>query len=96
MRRRVGNGQKKLSWGYVIETNEWAMYSQELRGDGENWSVMIYIGLQLCKMTDARASHINAEQGTLKAQNTLKLGQLNKAIKCPSDDAVGRLVQRMS
>jgi hypothetical protein len=30
----------------------------------------IYISLQLCKMTDARASHINAQQGTDKAQNT--------------------------
>jgi hypothetical protein len=56
----------------------------------------IYISLQLCKMTDARASHINAKQGTIKAQNTIKLGQLNKAIKCPSDGVVGRLVQRMS
>jgi hypothetical protein len=39
-------------------------------------------------MTDSRASHINAEQGTIKAQNTIntiKLGQLNRAIKCPSD-----------
>jgi hypothetical protein len=26
----------------------------------------IYISLQLCKMTDARASHINAKQGTIK------------------------------
>jgi hypothetical protein len=31
-------------------------------------------------MTDARASHINAKQGTIKAQNTIKQGQLNKAI----------------
>jgi hypothetical protein len=34
----------------------------------------------LCKMTDAHASHIIAEQGTIKAQNTKntkKLGQLN-------------------
>jgi hypothetical protein len=59
----------------------------------------IYISLHLCKMTDARASHINAEQGTIKAQNTIntiKLGQLNRAIKCPSDGVVGLLVQRMS
>jgi hypothetical protein len=41
----------------------------------------IYISLQLCKMTDARASHINAKQGTMKAQNTIKQGQLKKAIK---------------
>jgi hypothetical protein len=47
-------------------------------------------------MTDARASHINAKQGTIKAQNTSKLGQLNKKIKCPFDGVVGRLVQRMS
>jgi hypothetical protein len=47
-------------------------------------------------MTDARASHINAKQGTIKAPNTIKEGQLNKAIKCPSDGVVGRLVQRMS
>jgi hypothetical protein len=30
----------------------------------------IYISLQLCKMTDARASHINAKQGNIRAQNT--------------------------
>jgi hypothetical protein len=50
-------------------------------------------------MTDARASHINAEQDTIKAQNTIntiKLGQLNRAIKCPSDGVVGLLVQKMS
>jgi hypothetical protein len=46
-------------------------------------------------MTDARASHINAKQGTVKAQNAIKQGQLNKAIS-PSDGVVGRLVQRMS
>jgi hypothetical protein len=58
---------------------------------------MIYIiCLQLCKMTDARASHINAKQGTIKAQNTIKQDQLNKAVECPSDGVVGRLVQRMS
>jgi hypothetical protein len=49
-------------------------------------------------MTDAGASHINAKQGTVpvKAQNTIKLGQLHEAIKCPSEGVVGRLVQRMS
>jgi hypothetical protein len=31
------------------------------------------ISLQLCKMNDARASHINANQGTIKAVNTSKL-----------------------
>jgi hypothetical protein len=56
----------------------------------------IYISLQLCKTTDARASHINAKQGTIKAQNTIRIGQLNKAIKCPTDGVVGCLVQRMS
>jgi hypothetical protein len=55
----------------------------------------IYISLQLCKMSDARASHINAKEGTIKAQNTIKQGQLNKAIKCPSDGVVGRLVQKV-
>jgi hypothetical protein len=60
------------------------------------FSWAIYIRLQLCKMTDARASHINAKQGAVKAQNTIKVGQLNKAFKCPSDGVVGRLVQRMS
>jgi hypothetical protein len=35
-----------------------------------NFNRYIYISLQLCKMTDARASHINADQGTIKAQNT--------------------------
>jgi hypothetical protein len=33
----------------------------------------IYISLQLCKMNEARASHINANQGTIKAVNTSKL-----------------------
>jgi hypothetical protein len=32
-------------------------------------------------MTDARASHINAKQGTIKALNTLNQGQQNKALK---------------
>jgi hypothetical protein len=31
-------------------------------------------------MIDACASQINAKQGTIKAQNTIKLGQINKAI----------------
>jgi hypothetical protein len=31
-------------------------------------------------MNDARASRINAKQGTIKAVNTPKLGQQNKAI----------------
>jgi hypothetical protein len=71
------------------------------RGIDIAWSVIIvgiyiYIDLQLCKMTDARASHINAKQGTIKAQNTIKQDQLKKGIKCPSDRVVGRLVQRMS
>jgi hypothetical protein len=35
----------------------------------------ICISLQHCKMNDARASHINANQGTMKAANTSKLGQ---------------------
>jgi hypothetical protein len=43
-----------------------------------------FLIIQLCKMTDARASHINAKQGTIKAQNTIKLDKLNTAIKCPS------------
>jgi hypothetical protein len=47
-------------------------------------------------MTDARASHINAKQGTIEAPNTIKQGKLIKAIKCPSDGVVGRLAQRMS
>jgi hypothetical protein len=38
--------------------------------------LLIYISLQLCKMTDARASHINAKQGTIKAQNKIKLASL--------------------
>jgi hypothetical protein len=62
----------------------------------EMWGIklFIYISLQLCKMTDARASHIIAEEGTIKAQNTKntkKLGQLNEAIKCPSDGVVGKI-----
>jgi hypothetical protein len=32
-------------------------------------------------MNEARASHINANQGTIKAVNTWKLGQQNKAIR---------------
>jgi hypothetical protein len=48
-------------------------------------SKYMYICLQLFKMTDARVSHINAKQGTIKAQNTIKQDQLTKesnAIRC--------------
>jgi hypothetical protein len=46
-------------------------------------------------MTDARASHINAKQGTIKDQHTIKVGKLIKAIKCPSDGVVGRPAGRL-
>jgi hypothetical protein len=45
------------------------------RGVDKQEQSNIYISLQLCKMNDARASHINANQGTIKAVDTSKLGQ---------------------
>jgi hypothetical protein len=45
------------------------------------FSQYIYISLQLCKMTDARASHINAKQGNIKDQNTIKLSSTIKQLK---------------
>jgi predicted anti-sigma-YlaC factor YlaD len=63
--------------------NRWSLgcvIAQILSGS----SSTIHISLQLCKMTDARASHINAKQGTIKL-GSYAVWILYSAFRCFAD-----------